>query len=190
MGSFYTNITLRTTQQARVVQTLESAGRQAFISAPMSGCVVVFDRETDEQDTRSLTDLAALLSTQLECAALAVLNHDDDVLWYALFQRGKALDEYISSPAYFDDDAEEAPSGGDAALLCSAFGADARAEDVAAALRIASTEEGGFTFETDRHQDLASLLGIPTAAVGAGYSYLEAGEYPEGLGESDFRRIV
>lgn len=189
MGSFYTNITLRTTQQARIAETLKAAGRRAYISAPMNGCIVVFDRETEEQDTQSLTDLAALLSARLECAALAVLNHDDDVLSYTLCERGKVVDEYNSSPAYFADSPEEAPSGGDSVILCSAFGADARADEVAAVLRIASMEDGGFAFETDRHQDLASLLGIPTAAVGTGYSYLEAGEYPDGLAESDFRRI-
>ncbi|MEP6999866.1 MAG: hypothetical protein ABI969_05275 [bacterium] len=136
-----------------------------------------------------MTDLAALLSAGLECAALAVLNHDDDVLSYTLLERGKVVDEYNSSPAYFDDAPEAAPSGGDAALLCSAFGVDGHASEVAAVLRIASSDDGGFTFESERHQDLTSLLGIPTIAVGTGYSYLEAGEYPEGLGESDLRRI-
>ncbi|MEX2154338.1 MAG: hypothetical protein WD825_13445 [Gemmatimonadaceae bacterium] len=81
MGSFSTNITLRTTQQISVT-ALRSAGREAYVSQPMNGCTVVYDRECDDQDIEVLKKLASSLSAKLKCAAPAVLIHDDDVLIY------------------------------------------------------------------------------------------------------------
>src|SRR5688572_24805790 len=102
MGSFYTNITLRTTEQAGVTDTLRSAKRSAYVSQPMNGCVVVYDRESEDQDIEVLKKLASSLSSKLKCAALSVLIHDDDVLIYTLHENGKVTDEYISWPKYFD----------------------------------------------------------------------------------------
>src|SRR5256885_10876113 len=80
MGSFYTNITLRTTQQFAVIDALKAQHRDAFVSRAENGCVVVCDRETEEQDIEELNSLASSLSGTFRCPALAVLNHDDDVL--------------------------------------------------------------------------------------------------------------
>lgn len=190
MGSFYTNITVRTDQQARVIDALRAAGRTAFASVPSGGCTVVFDRECEDQDVKVLTQLARSLSARLDCAALAVMNHDDDVIAYVLCERGKILDEYVSNPTYFDDSAESlAPDGGKASLLCRAFGVADRVAKVEAILRIESGSDAGFTFETDRHQEIVSVLGLPAAAVGTGYTYLGEGEFPEGSTAADFVRI-
>lgn len=189
MGSFYTNITLRTKERARVAEALKSGRREAFISAPANGCTVVFDRETEEQDIEVLTKLASSLSARLGCAALAVLNHDDDVLIYTLHEGGRLVDEYNSSPEYFEAGPGASPEGGDAELLCRAFGVDGRVDEVETVLRTPWGTEDGFTFEMERHQELVSVLGLPAAAVPAGYNYLDEGEFPEGLTESDFLKV-
>src|SRR5207302_8897170 len=100
------------------------AGRSAVVTPAQEGCVVVFDEASDEQDSAVITELASRLSRELRCPALAVLNHDDDILGYQLYLSGELADEYDSSPGYFDPSAEpSAPAGGDAKRLCQAFGA-------------------------------------------------------------------
>ncbi len=186
MGNFYTNYTLRGPSQQAVIAAL--AGRSAFVTPAQDGCVVVFDEESDEQNTDAITGLASGLSRELSCAVLAVLNHDDDILWYQLFQNGELADEYDSSPDYFEPSAEpSAPLGGDAQKLCSAFGASAVAE-VESILHKSSYDAGGYTFAVDRHADLVLALGIPSFGVGSGFTYISAGEFPEDLDENSLVR--
>lgn len=194
MGAFYTNITLHTTQQANVVEALRAAKREAYVSQPMNGCTVVYDRESEDQDIDVLNKVASTLSAKLRCAALAILVHDDDVLVYTLHENGELTDEYISWPAYFDDSGggSESPEGGDAETLARAFGADGNVDKVESALRVqrAGNTDDGFVFETERHEELAIALGLPALAVGAGYQYIEQGELPEGATEQSFTRVA
>jgi hypothetical protein len=184
MGSFYTNITLRTTNQSRVLDVLSSAGRTAFISQPQSGCIVVYDSDTEDQDVDALRDLGDSLSAKLSCAALAVLVHDDDLLLYSLHEGGKVVDEYASASL---DETGDAPEGGDATRLCRAFGATGTAH-VETILRTdrAGGSGGGYVFETERHEDLVNALGLSPLAVATGFNYLEQGELPEGATPGSF----
>lgn len=187
MGNFYTNYTLRGPSQQAVVAAL--AGRSAIVTPAQDGCVVVFDEQSDDQDSAVITELASRLSRELRCPVMAVLNHDDDIFWYQLYLSGELADEYDSSPGYFDPTAEpSAPAGGDAQKLCSAFDATSVAE-VDSILRKSSFDEGGYTFAVERHTDLARALGIPTFGVGAGFRYVSDGELPEGLDEESLIRV-
>ena len=187
MGSFYTNITLRTTNQSRVVDVLHAAGRTAFISQAQGGCVVVYDSDTEGQDIDDLKELGDFLSQKLSCAALAVLLHDDDLLLYSLHENGRVVDEYASGSI---DDVSVGPEGGDAARLCRAFGAT-QTVDVETILRTdrAGGSSGGYVFETERHEDLVNALGLPLLAIATGYNYLEMGELPEGATPGTFVSI-
>jgi hypothetical protein len=183
MGNFYTNYTLRGPSQQAVAAAL--AGRSALVTPVKDGSLVVFDEQSDDQDTAIISVLASSLSRELQCPVLAVLNHDDDILWYQLHLTGELADEYDSSPGYFDALAEpSAPTGGDAQILCSAFAASAVA-DVESILRKSSYDEGGYVFAVMRHADLVGALGIPSFGVGAGYRYVSEGELPEGLAKED-----
>lgn len=172
MGAFYTNITLKGPEQAEVVAALR--GRKAFVSPQEYNCVVVFDEMTEEQDPAVLASVTASLSHQLGCPALAMLNHDDDMLVYQLYDRGILQDEYNSMPDYFDD-VPECARGGDAMKLIEVFGAG----DLGTLERILVSDE--YTFATERHQALASALGLPLCAVGFGYNYLIDGDLPPGI---------
>lgn len=186
MGNFYTNYTLRGPSPQAVVERL--TGRRTIVTREERGCVVVFDQESEEQDGHVIAQFAAFLSREFGCPVLAVLNHDDDILWYQLYLEGVLEDEYDSSPGYFDESVESStPVGGDAQKLCNAFGSNAVAK-VETILRKSFEDEGGYTFAVERHADLASALGIPAFGVGMGYSEVEAGELPEGLTEGDLYR--
>jgi hypothetical protein len=190
MGSFYTNITLRTDRQDEVVAALHDAERDAFVSRPQNGCIVVFDRECEEQDIEVLKKLSATLSAKLRCAALGVLNHDDDILMYVLYESGKFVDEYTSSPAYFDTGPGEPPEGGDASALCRAFGC-ATTFGVEQVLQTpnGAGDGDGYVFESERHQELVEALGLPAIAVHAGYNYIEEGELPDDADPDSFTRV-
>ena len=177
MGSFYTNITLRTDRHDDVVEALHDLHRDAFVSAAHKGSIVVFDKKCEDQDVDSLKQLAGALSTRLKCPALGVLNHDDDILMYVLFDSGRLLDEYNSSPGYFDSGPGDEPEGGDASSLGRAFGV-ASTSGIEEILHTpnAAGHDDGYAVESERHQALVEALGLPEVAVQAGYNYLEEGE--------------
>ena len=187
MGNFYTNYTLRGPSQQAVAKAL--TGRSAIVTPQQDGCVVVFDEQSDDQNSEVLADLSRDLSRELRCPVLAVFNHDDDILWYQLYLNGELADEYDSCPSYFDPDAEPSgPAGGDAQKLCAAF-VSSNVADVERVLRKSSFEEDGYTFAIERHTELARALGLPSFAVGGGFSYVSDGEIPEGLSDDVLLRV-
>jgi hypothetical protein len=195
MGNFYVNHTVRAPQE-RVAALLEREGRTAFVGPTAGGYTVVCDRECDYQDPAAITDLGRRLSALLNGPVLAVLNHDDDVLCYWLFERGQLTEQYNSCPDYFDDDEdedfgvyfdedddEEGESGdgrGSApgAELCRAFGRPEVSDRVRSIL---NGPHALFAMET--HQNMVSTLGLPVSAVGTGYKYLAEGD--AGLSRDD-----
>jgi hypothetical protein len=183
VGNFYTNFTLKTGDTERVAQVLKSGGRAAFV-AGVGSYTLVFDKACDGQDSVVIEKAGKLLSSSVGCPALGVLNHDDDVLWYGLFEGGELVDDYLSNPGYFGGD-EGAAQGGDAARLCRTFGAEARSADVESILH----GDQDFTFAYERHEALVDALGLPAAAVGMGYTYLDQGETPDGIEATDFLRV-
>ena len=185
MGNFYTNFSLRGVTQAAVAGAL--AGRSALVAQPVNDIVIVFDEQSDAQDPAVMNALAARLCTQCNCPVLAAMNHDDDVLWYNLFIGGESVDEYNSCPGYFDDAVEaDAPSGGDPAKLAAAFGVT----DIGAVEKALRAPGEDYIFAIERHTDLATALGLPSYVVGGGYTYVAAGELPEGVSQSDLVRTA
>jgi hypothetical protein len=188
MGNFYTSYTLRGTSQQSVVAAL--AGRSAIVTPEQTGCVVVFDEESDEQNQEVIAELASRLSGQFRCPLLAVLNHDDGFLWYQLYLSGELVDEYNSQPGYFDTTDEDAsrfePEGGDAKKLCDAFESKAlkKVEEI---LKKPSAEDNGYIFAIERHTDLAHALGIPVFGSG-GFNQINEESPPAGLAEDDWVR--
>ena len=181
MGSFYTSHTLRGPSQAEVLSWLK--GRPSLVSSSERSFTTVLDEACESQDGEELAALGASLSEHFKCPVLAVLNHDDDILYFELYVNGKKSDEYNSNPAYFGEEVEEdAPSGGSAALLAEAFGAS-DAGRVEAILR-----NSEYVFAMERHRDLAAALGIPEFAVGVGYTYASAGDPPPWVAEGTYVR--
>lgn len=174
MGSSYTNITLHGPEHARIVQALEARRRQAYVGPQTDGFVVVFDEGIDD-DPQQAPALARELSAELRGVALAATVHDDDIFLYTLVRDGEVLDEYDSRPGYPNGKAP--PSGGNAELLASTFGAG----NAAAVERIlrAPAKDGEYLFESARHADLAEVLGLPGHSVGFGYNYVFQGDAEE-----------
>ena len=185
MGNFYTNITLRAATQERVAQAV--AGRTCYVSRELDGHVIVADERCDEQLTPELTALAEQLSSGLGVRAVAVMNHDDDVLWLQFFDRGSSLgDEYVSAPGYSSGE-ESPPTGGDSTAIAQAFGIPERGSEVERILRADSAE---YAFAFERHSELFRVLGLPDAAAGVGYTYIADGDLSGALSAEDFLHIT
>ncbi len=179
MGSFYTNHTVRGPSQEKLLEWLHD--RPAYVSKCDGGLSVVLDAECEDQDGEVLATLASEISSEFNCHVLAVLNHDDDVLYFELYENGNKIDEYNSSPAFFDDSAGSyEPTGGNAAQLCKIFGA-VDPDKVEAALR------GDYVFAFERHRDLAVALGLPMYSVGLGYNYVNEGELPPDAPDGEYK---
>lgn len=185
MGNFYVNHTVRASQE-QVVAVLEAERRVAFVGPAIDGYTIVCDRECDSQDEQAILTLGRRLSARLGGPALAVLNHDDDLLCYWLFERGKLLEAYNSCPGFFEEaerswprlyreDAAEAdtvaPPGSEGAELCRVFGAPAMRNSVQ---RILAEHDEQFAMFT--HQKLLKALGLPAAAIASGYRYVAEGD--------------
>lgn len=178
MGNFYTNITLHGADRTAVLSALK--GRNAAVSPTVHGFTVVWDEKSESQDLRILDTLTKHLSSELNCPAWAILNHDDDLLLYKLFARGEELDRYNSFPGYFEGSSSE-PEGGDAEVLAKTFSAESAAKSIERILRT----RDGYVFAMERHQALIEALGMPSFGLGMGYRYLTKGERPSGLEDPD-----
>ena len=179
-GNFYTNITVKGPGQIQVCDFLKARGRKAFVSKTVNGFTVVYDQGIDDQELPVLRTLLESISKHFQAPALAVLNHDDDILMYIFYNRGILVDEYNSSPGYFSGDILAKPSGGDAKKLCFILGNIEKVDKVDKILRKPGGTKG-YLFAIDRHRDLAEELGLPLFSVGFGYNYIEQGELPDGL---------
>jgi hypothetical protein len=130
MGAFYTNITLKGPEGHAVLDVLRKNHRRAYVFQGQASFTVVFEAEIEGQDEKLLCRLTRLLSLELECPALGVLNHDDDLLIYYLYSRGQEKDRYNSTPGTFTG-VDKPPAGGKAALLIEAFELNCKPERVA-----------------------------------------------------------
>jgi len=186
MGRFYTNVTVKHSDAAKVARAVARLNRFAVIAPPVDGFVVVYDRASERQDD-TIIKFARTLSHQLEAVAFAVMNHDDDILYYWLFDCGAEKDTYNSCPWYFQDSADPLPQGGDARSLASLLGRSKAAKRVDDILHCDADPdmEGPYTWQTERHADLVEALGLPKWAVGYGYNYLAENDLPDGFPADD-----
>ena len=176
MGNFYTNFTILGASHDKIVQAMK--GRTAAISPTMLGFTVVWDAECESQDDKVISSLGQRLAKGLSAPVFAVLNHDDDILMYWLFSPEGKLDEYNSTPGYWDG-GDLPPKGGNAALLVKTMAPSAAVPSVE---RILQNREYVFAFE--RHNDLTAALAMPSFGA-TGYKYINRGEVPDGLAEDE-----
>ena len=177
MGNFYKNICLLGPGQPAVAAVLERHGRVAFVTPEKNRVTVAFDLESDEiGDPVELGDLALTLSQELACPTLAAAVYDDDVLLLGLYERGKQVGEYNSS----------GPSNLSPSALAKAFEARHR---LRLWLLLRAPRYPFFVFESYRHSLVLRALGAPQWACAAGYGYLQRGERPAGIDESQLVHV-
>jgi len=170
VGNFYTNITLRGPDQAAVATFLRQARRAAYVAPRHAGGTTVYDERCEAQDPQLLGELATALSRHFACPALAVLNHDDDILALALYDHGELVSDYETGHA----------GRFRVGALCRAWGRAAAGPVVWLLLHGPRP-----VFEVTRYAWLARSLGLPSWSVGTGFRYLAQGEFPPGLAPTE-----
>lgn len=178
MGCFYVSHAVKIADQQLVKDVLRKLGRNAAVSAPQDGIIIVLDEKCDSQDDREIERLSAILSAETKSVCFAVLNHDDDVMMYWLGDGGRIIDRYNSMPSFDTiDDPPLPPAGGDAVLLAPAFGRQGSEVEIETVLR-APFGDDKYVFALDRHGDLCRWLGLPWPMSGVGFGYYEADDIP------------
>lgn len=168
MGNFYGNITLKGVNEKSVIAVLNATMKAAFVSPAAGGTVSVFEAESDG-DGEALWRLTAALSRDLECIAFAVMNHDDDLLLYQLFDSGELIDSYDSCPSFSGTASSSNPRGGEAAILCNAFNVPQCEQKLRAVL------DKKYVTATNQHLDIVHLLKLNEEYSLLGYHELVQG---------------
>src|SRR3954447_20404972 len=192
MGLFYEHITVRGPRPEVLADYLRESDRNGYISPTIDDVTVIYD-QISSADVALIFELARDLSARFACPALAVHIHDSDVMFYQLYRDGCLLDTYNSLPGYFDDTAEGSlPSGGDAAILCSAFCKPGAVAEVEAVLRHDNdTDAGGGELwpAEERHAKLSRALGWPSFVPFIGYDFIATGGFDGSFDASPFIRL-
>src|SRR5689334_7682703 len=120
MGAFFVNFHILCDSAAKVRDALAPLVQSAaYVSPPKNGCVIVYEKASDEQDDEIIRQIGSELSRALNTAVLSFLVHDSDIAMYWLFQSGKLVDEFNSAPDYYVkvSKAERAQTSGNAQAL-------------------------------------------------------------------------
>lgn len=189
MGLSYTNIVLYKAQQVLTANYLCEQKRIAYVSPTIRNYTVVYDRETEDQDTRVLTGLAKSLSKRFKCSVFASLVHDSDLFLYWIYGNGKLLDSYNSLPGYFGakKSGRTRPKGGNAVKLCKAFDKMEAVEKVGQIFTL--VEQGNASDDwtqeylqgEDIHKAVAQALDMPAFSISTGYLRILNTNLPEEL---------
>ncbi len=127
MGNSDINVTVRGPGREDLIAGLKAAECQACLTPTVDGVTTLVNDQCDLMHGGAFMEVAKQLSAALDCPAGAVLNQDDDVLMYWLFDRGALHREYESFPGfgvsgedYVAGETDRRPKGGDARALCQA----------------------------------------------------------------------
>jgi len=186
MGSFLTSVHVQSSSAEQVTEVLQQLElRGAWVSAQGGKWVTVWD---SIGMTRAL-DVAQHLSRHLEAPAIAFMVHDSDIFFYWLYDNGRQLNQYNSSPDYFGEGTmPEGDFQPDCQLLKQYCRADTTVEQLESILSIWTAEEAAagvmpdYVFAEDRLRDLAKHLEIEARVAGVDYGDLEDEKFRELIG--------
>lgn len=175
--NFYSNITLFGPSQIEIARELMRKNHAAVVSPTVKGYTVISEEQCDSDDINDSEPLALMLSARFKCPVLVVLNKHDGILLYKLYSDGIFLDEYNSSPDYFNiahnvlsDVFSSVPVGGNPEVICTVL---AKPECIIGVEEVLH-QQGNYRCDDcpaqERHRDLTEELGIPEFSIGFSFS--------------------
>jgi len=131
--------------------------------------------------------LAGEISKSLTNDVLDLVVHDSDIFIYNFYQQGRLVDEYSSSPDYFEQvsAAEHVRLQGKPEAFLDLLGSDEKLSELRSLLSSKDDEE--FLFAENRLEKFADLLGIKNTL--SSYEYLTNGEWDGIDGKREFIHI-
>lgn len=181
MGAFYVNLCARGATADRLAAEARGRGDEGFVGPTVDGWTCLVTESLDRQDGRVIAAYGRALSR--DGAAVAVLCHDEDILWVGLYRDSQAVGDFNSFPGYFGSEFDpvtmatlDPAADGDVPILrnpravADAFGLD---EETMAGLIPASSIDVDVI---DLHERWAAALGLPPYSVGMGHRHVQRGE--------------
>jgi len=181
MGNSLTGYHVRHSSQGAVAAALrEIVSAHACVTRPVADWVSAYDEVSERQDTKELRRIALGLSSRLGAQVVAVLLQDSDILLYLLCEDARLVDEYDSCPDYFGDvdEDEQKRTRGRPEVLQRFCRADVTLDQLSRVL----DRNREFTFEEERLEELAGLLGIKKSRFCRGFNDGRTGLFVTGNG--------
>jgi WD40 repeat protein len=138
-------------------------------------------------DSLSSEGFAAEISKAVDTVVLDLVVHDSDIFIYNFYKQGRLIDEYSSSPDYFEQvsEAEHSRLHGKPEVFWELLGSDEKVNGLRSLL--SSKDKEKFLFEENRLEKFAELLGIKNTL--SSYQYLTNGEWDGIEGRKQFDHI-
>ena len=172
MGASFTNLQIRNTSSKAILAALPKLmeGR-GYVSSQKGGWVTVYSEAMDEQGDETKR-LAGELSKVLKTEVFGFQVFDSDIAMYWLYRNGEMLDEFNSSPDYFEGekDEEAGGSGGNPEIVLPLCVGGATREQLQEILHPA---DGYPVMAEDIVGELAKLLGMDDTRAMLGFTYFE-----------------
>ena len=184
MGSFFGSIHVRTSDResvrAAVSAVCKSKKCQALLAPTLRGWTTVYPSMHGQDDS-----VSRALARRLSADIVHVVVHDDSVFAYFIFRAGKLLDQYNSTPDYFEEVSarKKAKLAGNPNRYADLL----KDPDALDGLRGLLKEEPVPTFATESLLRFASYLDLPNPATS--YEYLVDGETDDIERFEDFDRV-
>jgi hypothetical protein len=172
LGGFYGSVQLRSDRdrvKAAAEQVVRARKIRCLVGPAINGWVGVYP-EQNGQDQTIGEEIARITGGE----AIHLVVHDDSIFAYWFWRDGVLVDSYWSRPGYFFNRGKAAQEAmaGRPELFGPMIGE--RVEKLRQLLR---RDGEGFTFEVERLEQFANLLGISNSTTS--YEYLKYGETDE-----------
>jgi hypothetical protein len=173
MGAHYLSIQIRGENRNAVVTALEPMARaqngKLFVGPALNGWIGIYPN-----DALSGEGFAGEVSKALDVPVLALMVHHSDIFIYNFYNQGRLIDEYSSSPDYFEEVSpeERARVQGKPEVFQDLLGTDEKRKILRSLLSSKDDEES--LFAENRMEKFAKLFGIENTL--SSYEYLIKGE--------------
>jgi hypothetical protein len=165
----YTNLQIKSSDPDAVRRAIElcNIGSAKMLARKDVEWIGVYPFMT-EDDFSYLKETTEKMSAQLELPVFGFMVPRGEVFRFVLFDTGKMLDEYDSSPAI-----DPTARGGTTAILLRHCLNGTSADQLEELLRKPDTADSQAGFGDRTASGMARLLGIPRAQMCTGYNYLK-----------------
>ena len=187
MGAFYNSIQVRGENRDAVKTALESfacdGGKRFLLGPALDGWIAIYPDDSG-QDERCTT----ILSKRLNTIVLCLTVYDSDLFFYNFIRNGELLNEFSSSPDYFEQvsSTEHQRLQAKPELFRGLVGSPEQFAEITQLLECGDNAPK-FDFEEHRMEKFAALLGIRNTLTS--YEYLTQGEHDGITGWEQFIHV-